>query len=261
MNILMRRCFIRPRSLPSPSLSPSSFSPSLRSNSTVSALILPKPAASQSHHDLSSYLDYANRVGLPPTSTTYVGTHYEYTVQHTLRRLGFALTRIGGRDDSGVDLLGTWSLPSLPYPMRVIVQCKAFKGKLGPNLIRELQGAFVGAPSGWRGEGVMGILVSPKSATKGVREAMGRSQWPMGWLMLESPAGQGRVSQGRVSQLLWNRAAATIGLEGMTVTTKYGGKRDGHDQDRGLDGDCALMWKDRPVAGLPELEMGKEDGQ
>ncbi len=179
-------------------------------------------------------------------------------MQNTLRRLGFSLTRIGGRDDSGVDLLGGWHLPSSPYPLRVIVQCKALKGKLGPNLVRELEGAFIGAPNGWRGEGVLGMLVSPKSATKGVREAMGRCRWAMVWIMLEN-----QYSQGRIRQVLWNRAAAKIGLEGVTVTMKYGKKADGEEEqgDGGLDGECLLLWKDRPIEALPDVEGEGEKAQ
>lgn len=209
-------------------------------------------SGTQNHYDLPSFLKYASRIGLSPASTTYVGTHYEYVVQGTLRRLGFCLTRVGGRDDSGVDLLGTWHLPSNPYPLRVIVQCKALRGKLGPNLVRELEGAFIGAPVGWGGENVLGFLVSPGSATKGVRQAMGRSRWAMGWIMVENEGGEGRVKQ-----LLWNRAAANTGLEGITVTMRYGEKKG--NEDGALDGQCALLWKDRPVQGLPAVESEKED--
>lgn len=224
-----------------------------RLSSSTSATPNGPKSATPNHHDLPSFLNYANRIGLSPTSTSYVGTYYEYAVQNTLRRLGFSLTRVGGRDDSGVDLLGTWHLPSNPHPLRVIVQCKALKGKLGPNLVRELEGAFIGAPNGWRGEGVLGILVSPKSATKGVREAMGRCRWAMGWIMVDNQEGMGRVRQ-----LLWNRTAARIGLEGVTVTMKYGEKKDGQEGEGGLDGECVLLWKDRPIEALPDVEGGKE---
>ncbi len=248
----MLRCILSPRKPQLNRLRPSSqglFHLNSTTSGTSNGSKLPTP----SHHDLPSFLDYANRIGLSPTSPTYIGTYYEYTVQKILRRLGFSLTRIGGRDDSGVDLLGTWRLPSNPHPLRVIVQCKALKGKLGPNLVRELEGAFIGAPNGWRGEGVLAILVSPKSATKGVREAMGRCRWPMAWVMLENEDGRGRVRQ-----MLWNRAAARIGLEGVTVTMKYGEKkRDGEVGERGLDWECVLLWKDKPVEALPDLE-GKE---
>jgi Protein of unknown function (DUF2034) len=247
---LMLRCGLRLRTSVNWLRPPFQF---LARFNSANPIRTPRPTT-ENHHDLPSFLDYAQRTGLSSTSTTYVGTRYEYTVQHRLRQLGFSLSRIGGRDDSGIDLLGTWLLPSNPHPLRVIVQCKALKGKLGPNLIRELEGAFIGAPIGWRGEGVLGILVSPKSATKGVREAIGRSRWAMGWIMVENEDGTGRVRQ-----MLWNRAAANIGLEGITVTMRYGESRD--DADGGLQGECVLMWKERPIEGLPDGQGQKgEEG-
>jgi hypothetical protein len=134
----------------------------------------------------------------------------------------------------------------------VLVQCKALKAKLGPNLIRELEGAFVGAPVGMRGKGVVGVLVSPREATKGVREAMGRSRWPMAWVMLEVLQHDGGM--GKVRQVLWNKAAAEVGLEGLDVTTRYD-KAVGREHDVGKE--CALMWQGKPVPGLDEREEMK----
>jgi Protein of unknown function (DUF2034) len=174
---------------------------------------------SPNHHDLNSFLEYASRIDMDPKSTTYVGTHYEYTVQAALERLGMSLKRIGGKSDYGIDLLGTWQLPSAPQPLKVLIQCKAFTRKIEPSQARELEGAFVGAPSGWRGVGVLGLLVSQKSATKGVREALGRSRWPMGYVLCGA--------DGKILQMLWNRRAEQEGLDGIEVGLKYtGGDRN-----------------------------------
>lgn len=236
-----------------------SDSPQAPSNPTTSAsfpVVPPNPTSL--HHDLPTFLAHASRTGLSPTSTTYIGTHYEYTVQSTLRRFGFNLSRTGGRGDSGIDLLGTWHLPPslAPQPLRVLVQCKALKTKVGPNLIRELEGMFVGAPTGWKGKGVVGFLVSTREATKGVRDAMGRSRWAMGWVMLEtntegSSAGELESQSeerrgegvGKVKQVLWNKAASDVGLEGLNVTLKF-------DENGGKE--CVLMWQGKPVPGLNE---------
>lgn len=180
------------------------------------------------HHDLPSFLDYASRTEMDTKSTIYVGTHYEYTVQTALERLGMSLKRIGGRSDYGIDLLGTWSLPSTPQPLRILVQCKALARKIQPAQARELEGAFVGAPRGWRGLGVLGLLVTQKSATKGVREALGRSRWPMGYILCGS--------DGKILQMLWNRRAEQEGLEGIGVGLKYAG------DDRN-DKEVVLTWK------------------
>lgn len=177
-------------------------------------LIYPE-SQSPNHHDLASFLHYASRIDMDTKSTVFVGTHYEYTVQTAFKRLGMSLKRIGGASDYGIDLLGTWSLPSVSQPLKVLIQCKALARKVEPSQARELEGAFVGAPTGWRGSGVLGLLVSQKSATKGVREALGRSRWPMGYVLCGS--------DGKILQMIWNRRAEEEGLEGVVVGLKYEG--------------------------------------
>ncbi|UNI13517.1 hypothetical protein JDV02_000256 [Purpureocillium takamizusanense] len=188
------------------------------------------PHAPSPHHaDLASFLSYARRTGLDDKSTVYVGTRYEYVAAAALRRYGFYLRRIGGSSDRGVDLVGTWTLPSPPprkqqqqeqqqqqSPLRVLVQCKAGRGhKVGPQHVRELEGAFVGAPAGWRRGGVLGVLATERPATKGVRDALGRSRWPLAYVCCSS-------GEGVVSQMLWNRAAGELGLEGYAVVPRRG---------------------------------------
>ncbi|KAH8912216.1 hypothetical protein BR93DRAFT_973742 [Coniochaeta sp. PMI_546] len=211
---------------------------------TPNPLIYPSRATPSNHHDLSSFLSYAERANLPPKSTVYVGTHYEYTVQESLASHGFTLRRVGGASDYGIDLLGTWSLPSLPHPLRVIVQCKALASPR-PASIRELEGAFVGAPAGWRrGEGVIGsnvvgLLVAPGQSTKGVRDAISRSRWPMGFVSCAQDTGA-------VRQFIWNQAAVREGLEGVGVAFR-------HDES-GEEPRLVLTWKGRPIAASCETE-------
>jgi len=175
----------------------------------------PALAASSNHKDLHSFIDYAARIGLDKSSTTFNGTLYEYTVLESLKRFKFDLTRTGGRSDRGIDLLGTWNLPTAPVPLRALIQCKFQSGAstIQPSYIRELEGAFLGAPSGWRGEGVMALLVTTREATKGVREAMARSNWPMGFLTIDI--------DGSIRQFLWNHGATRRGLEGIGVTLRH----------------------------------------
>ncbi|KAM4057039.1 restriction endonuclease [Hirsutella rhossiliensis] len=165
------------------------------------------------HSDLASFLDHTRRTGLDEKSTVYVGTHYEYTVADALSRHGFFLKRIGGASDYGTDLIGTWTLPSLDHPMRVLLQCKAGVQRVGPQHVRELEGAFIGAPVGWRGDGVLGVLVSERAATKGVRDSLCRSRWPMAFACCSRT--------GALTQMLWNRRAEEQGLEGFGVTVKH----------------------------------------
>lgn len=191
---------------------------------------------SEQHNDLSSFLDYAKRLELAETSTVYVGTHYEYTVASSLRSLGFDLTRTGRASDYGIDLLGHWSVPSLPKPIRVLLQCKAHSKGLTPANVRELEGAFPGAPAGWRGGGVLGFLVATNQATKGMRDALIRSHLPMGFLQV--------TAEGTVLQFIWNQEAAQQGLEGMGVTNRFTPQREEKKRDgNGLEQEIALTWK------------------
>ncbi|KAL5594674.1 hypothetical protein BROUX41_001590 [Berkeleyomyces rouxiae] len=189
------------------------------------------------HKDMRSFLNYASRTGLDPSSTVFVGTYYEYLVSDTLADYGFDLRRIGGACDGGIDLLGVWQPPSAKTPLHVLVQCKGGDQAVGPRLIRELEGAFVSAPAGWRGDNVLGIFASESAATKGMRDAMVRSKWPMAAITCTSDGG------GALRQFIWNRAANKIGLEGLGVTAKRLVK-----EDKEL---LVLTWQGRPVRQRP----------
>jgi hypothetical protein len=197
--------------------------------STSSSLIYPKSSSAQ-HSDLSTFLDYARRSGLDEKSTVYVGTHYEYTVARSLARYGFHLRRIGGASDYGTDLLGTWAPPATDCAMRVLVQCKAGQ-RVGPHYVRELEGAFVGAPVGWRGAGVLGLLVAERPATKGIRDSLARSRWPMGYVTCSK--------EGAVQQMLWNSRAEDEGLEGYGVVARHVPGRE--------DPELVLMKQGKPL--------------
>ena len=164
------------------------------------------------------------------SSPVAVGTSYEHLCARTLPRLGFqALTRVGGRADKGIDLLGTW-LPfglkhTEPPPLNVVVQCKAVAGKPVPEMIRGLEGALAGARGEWRGENTIGVLCAKKGVTPGVRDALKRSKRGVVWVMVEDVDGAAkegregneevakgtgdsqedrRARKGRIKQVLWN---------------------------------------------------------
>ncbi|KAJ3513140.1 hypothetical protein NMY22_g15129 [Coprinellus aureogranulatus] len=114
-------------------------------------------------------------------STVHRGVAFEERALKLLRdHFSMSLTRVGGRGDGGIDLLGWWWLPpcsSSPPPsgsatinahpattgdelvglvdtqgqtlaslhrrrIRVVGQCKAEKKKMGPNYVRELEGVM-----------------------------------------------------------------------------------------------------------------------
>jgi hypothetical protein len=187
------------------------ISPQLTSR-TYAELVYPKPI-NTAHHNLITFLQYSQRTGLDPASTVYVGTHYEYTVADSLAGYGFSLQRTGGASDKGIDLLGTWRPPGAGEALRVILQCKSRAQKLGPDAARELEGAFAGAPAGWRGAGVLGLLIAKEAATKGVRQQLGRSQYPMAYVSCSQ--------SGQVLQMLWNSRAEDAGLRNLSVTTRH----------------------------------------
>lgn len=171
------------------------------------------PHGSKDHNSLSSFIEYANRTKLSPQRTYYVGTHYEYTTALSFMRLGFSLLRTGAKNDAGIDLIGHWVLAPLSEPLPVIIQCKARKCSVGPTHIRELEGSFRGVPPEWKRKPVLGLLVTTLKATKGTMEAIGRSTWPMGFVMMSK--------QGLIQQFVWNRAASDRGLQGVGVTVRH----------------------------------------
>ncbi|KKA29795.1 hypothetical protein TD95_003094 [Thielaviopsis punctulata] len=210
----------------------------LYSSNTSADLVYPD-SNTTAHRDMRSFLHYASRSGLDPKSTVFVGTYYEYLVGDTLARYGFHLRRIGGASDGGIDLLGEWTPPSTKEPIRVLVQCKGGKQNTGPRLIRELEGAFVSAPVGWRGDRVLGIFTSENTATKGMRDAMARSKWPMATITCTSNNG------GSLYQFLWNRAADNIGLNGLGVDIKRSPANDTEV--------LVLTWEGKPLPLKPAI--------
>ncbi|KAJ9629430.1 hypothetical protein H2203_001804 [Taxawa tesnikishii (nom. ined.)] len=191
---------------------------------------------SSKHHDLASFMAYAERQGLPRSTNVFVGIHYEYTVAAVLQNFGFALTRTGRASDLGIDLLGHWTLPGAPGEMRVLVQCKAEKPR--PTFVRELEGAYVGAPAGWRSGGVLALLVAKEEATKGIRDAITRSKLPMGFLNI--------TEDGRIRQFLWNQSAAEWGLEGVGVALRHSLVKNEDGNKVEVEEEITLTWKGRP---------------
>ncbi|KAF7585244.1 hypothetical protein BBP40_011603 [Aspergillus hancockii] len=203
----------------------------------------PPPHPSSHHNDLPSFLNYADRTSLSPSTTAYIGTHYEYTVQRALRSSAFTLHRVGGRDDAGIDLVGTWHLPQREHPLRVIVQCKSLKTKLGPNLVRELEGTFNQSPVGWRTGDEVGVLVSPREATKGVRDALARSTYPLMWMMIER--------DGVMRQVLWNGRAEQLGLVSLGVEVRYSA---GEGMDSSAGKNVVLTWDGEEIPHMEQVE-------
>jgi hypothetical protein len=90
------------------------------------------------------------------TTTVERGTAFEERSLNLLgQTMSMSLTRVGGKEDGGIDLLGWWWLPyDIPNALndsslsdtrrriRIIGQCKAEKKKMGPKYVRELEGVL-----------------------------------------------------------------------------------------------------------------------
>ncbi|KAK6428781.1 hypothetical protein LTR95_015075 [Oleoguttula sp. CCFEE 5521] len=186
---------------------------------------------SPNHHDLETFLDFAKKANLSTITSVYKGTLYEYTVASALKAFGFSLRRTGRSNDLGIDLLGMWHLPDESTILKVLVQCKASKPT--PAMARELEGAYLGAPSAWQGDHVMGLLVSTHPCTKGVSEAVQRSKSPIGVMQVDR--------DGRIRQFLWNAVAGERGLTGLGATTMYPSAGREERRENGV-ATIALTW-------------------
>ena len=164
------------------------------------------------HNSLDSFLHYAAQTNLSITSTVYRGTKYEYICLNTLTRLGFNLQRVGGAHDAGIDLEGTWHLPTLAAPLQAVVQCKFLTKKgISPVLVRELEGTFTGRSTGSERVTVR-VLCTPSLATKAVREVVGKCSDPIMLVVIDN--------EGWLDAISWNGALQEI-CEDARVGLRY----------------------------------------
>lgn len=131
------------------------------------------------------------------------------------------------------------------------MQCKSLKTKLGPNLVRELEGSFRQLPpvvvnstdsnDNAGGGGKLGILVSTREATKGVRDAMARSAYPLMWMMVER--------NGALQQALWNAKVGELGLGALGVEMQYGAGSDSTTKRN-----IALTWDGEEIPDMDQVQ-------
>ena len=94
------------------------------------------------------------------------------------------------------------------------------------------------------------MLVTTREATKGVREAVARSQVPAVWVMVEDL----REGVGRVRQVLWNEMVGKMGLEGVGVQVRYLPVQKGEEVEK----EVVLTWKGE--VWEPSLEAKERGG-
>ena len=109
------------------------------------------------------------------------GMRYEVHVARVLESmLGAAalVVRCGGANDRGVDVLADLG------DMSIVVQCKNFGKRLGPQFVRELEASVADAQSSAASWQTLGLLASPEGFTKQAHlRAMAAAQ-PLGLVVL-----------------------------------------------------------------------------
>lgn len=322
---------------------------------------------STTHYDLTSYIRYhaqrlasetdADKRARISTTSVFLGTRYEYLIQHHLQdEMGFDLTRVGGKGDGGIDLIGTWTLPvplSTSQPssvsdrpstakqqsphaptFRVLCQAKRLTNsrKPMPALMRELEGTLISASSSrplkeafiahqmrrsaissnstqvtpsdnstdahdtsndedeqeiWRPDlshlPTLGILLTTRPLTDGIKRAMATSHRPLMYVYLEESScptpeqvlrssllnesdKDGVVEQSednslvvpttKIRQIAWNATATKEGLQGFDVVRRYSdrGSEDGVEQSGGgesdVTGEAVMVYQGQPVTFL-----------
>ncbi|KAI0037144.1 hypothetical protein K488DRAFT_39670 [Vararia minispora EC-137] len=190
-----------------------------------------------------------------PLSTVHRGNEFERRSLRLLREnLSMSLTRVGGKSDGGVDLLGWWWLPPRGCTsgatatherrrLRVLAQCKAEKKKMGPAYLRELEGVVYKhsvahdrsadtEPTGSK-QPIVGLLISQSEFTRASMLAAQASPVPL--LLLYLP---GLHGEGGIGSAVWNAAlGAEKGLLGAELEMRW--ERD----PSGTEGRPGLWWR------------------
>lgn len=85
------------------------------------------------------------------------------------------LARNGGAGDQGIDLIGSWDIG---HRLDVLVQCKHYRKKVGPNTIREMDGTaahFTSHPH----KGVVSIVCASSGFSDASWQRAAASKFPM----------------------------------------------------------------------------------
>jgi len=95
---------------------------------------------------------------------------FERLTMRLLREEGFEkLHNIGKPGDGGIDILGEWHISLISFP--VLVQCKRYKGSVGPDQIRDFRGAMAGRTD-------HGLFITTGAFTKSARIEASRDGAP-----------------------------------------------------------------------------------
>lgn len=149
-------------------------------------------------------------------AASLAGAAFEARAIMSLARLGFALRRVGGPHDGGVDVEGAWRL-SPALAVRVVGQCKSGGRTTGVGLAREVA-ALVGAQTGGAAAGAgagppsLGLAVSASRFSTHFMRHMMAAAAPLVAVHIPPP---GPDADGVLSFVV-NKAAQRL-LPGLTV--------------------------------------------
>lgn len=128
-----------------------------------------------------------------------------------------SLTRVGGKSDGGIDLIGWWWLPDLVDQhaprrrIRVLAQCKAEKKKMGPHYVRETEGVLYrfmsdSVDSAEQPSPTVGLLLSQSAFTKEALLRANSSRVPLFLLHIPQSEQSEQVQGAHFGSAVWNAA-------------------------------------------------------
>ena len=106
------------------------------------------------------------------------GTHFEQVSHLFLASLQMNLSRIGGPNDNGIDLIGRWKL--IDESPLCVVQCKHVKCAVSSGELRE----FTGSIALCNAKPDLGILISSNSLSPQAFKVLVASQFPLLFMKL-----------------------------------------------------------------------------
>ncbi len=110
---------------------------------------------------------------------------FELYTGSILSKYGFHLTTTPKSHDHGIDLYGSWNLPSCKKPLNSIIQCKYSKHRLlSVNIIREFEGVMSNTKLNYQAK--IGILASPIGFTRSAYKRFFQSIYPLGLVTINN---------------------------------------------------------------------------